>query len=93
MYSFSQFEDGSFGFWGAGKAGWYRIGPSMSYYALFAGMEEAVAMFYFLVDKCSRMPRVKMSSHADEARALKLFDEVEPKTLSHLKILTLKTSF
>ena len=95
MYSFSQFEDGTFGFWGAGRAGWYRIRSSMSYYAMFAGMEEAVAMFYFLADKCSGMlgSQVKTSRHANETRALKLFDEVGAKTLRHSKVLILMISF
>ena len=54
MYSFSQFEDASFGFWGAGRAGWFLIRPAESYRKVYAAMEEAVAMFYFLADHKSR---------------------------------------
>lgn len=51
-YSFSQFEDGTFGFWAAGEAGWFEIrNPNKAYRKLFEGMKEATGMFYYLADK------------------------------------------
>ena len=51
-YSFSQFEDGTFGFWAGGKAGWFElIEPTRSFRQLFEDMNEATHMLYFLVDK------------------------------------------
>jgi hypothetical protein len=53
-YSFSQYEDGTFGFWAAGKAGWYEIRTAADNYAPFyQSMEESTSMFYFLADRFS----------------------------------------
>ena len=52
-YSFSLFDDGSFGFWAAGKAGWFEVTkPAKSFKKIFEEMQEATSMFYFLADKC-----------------------------------------
>ncbi|MCJ1281584.1 hypothetical protein MMC26_000904 [Xylographa opegraphella] len=51
-YSFSVFEDGSFGFWAAGKAGWFEIkSMAKGYRKIFQDMKEATGMFYHLADK------------------------------------------
>ena len=51
-YSFSQFEDGSLGFWAGGKAGWFEVkDPAKAFKEIYEGMKEATSMFYFLADK------------------------------------------
>ena len=51
-YSFSVFEDGTFGFWVAGKAGWFEIkSMAKGYRKIFQDMKEATGMFYHLADK------------------------------------------
>ena len=51
-YSFSQFEDGTFGFWAGGQAGWFEIASaSRAYQNIYQEMNEATGMFYFLADK------------------------------------------
>ncbi|KAL9123356.1 MAG: hypothetical protein Q9187_000083 [Circinaria calcarea] len=51
-YSFSQFEDGTFGFWAAGKAGWFELrDPNKAYLKSYEEMKEATGMFYYLADK------------------------------------------
>lgn len=51
-YSFAVFDDGTFGFWAAGKAGWFEVAsPSKSYAETFDNMKEATGMFYYLADK------------------------------------------
>jgi hypothetical protein len=52
MYSFSENEDGTLGFWAAGRAGWYELRtPAKGYANIFRGMEEATGIFYYLADK------------------------------------------
>ena len=54
-YAFAEYDDGTFGFWAAGKAGWFEIrSASGPYQQTFANMNEASAMFYIMVDKTKR---------------------------------------
>lgn len=54
-YAFAEFEDGSHGFWAAGKAGWFELkDPLASFQPTFDMMNEAASMFYMLVDKSKR---------------------------------------
>ena len=78
MYSFSQFEDGTFGFWGAGQAGWYKISPGPMYRGIYADMEEALSIFYFVADKYNGIRKMdsKNSAHSIEHQISKLFEEV-----------------
>jgi hypothetical protein len=65
LYSFSQYDDGTLGFWAAGKAGWFEIGsPAPRYKTVFEGMNEATGMFYFLADKY-RNSRSKLSKESN----------------------------
>ena len=58
-YSFSQWEDGTFGFWAGGKAGWYEIAePAKEYQKVFEEMNEAIGMFYFATDKFRKSRKV-----------------------------------
>ena len=67
-YSFSLFDDGSFGFWAAGKAGWFEIRkPAKVWQDIYADMEEAVGMFYYLADKY-RLSGVTMSRASAKTR-------------------------
>ena len=51
-YTFADFDNGTYGFWVAGKAGWFELkDPAVSYRATFDGMNEAAGMFYFMAKK------------------------------------------
>ena len=51
-YSFAEYNDGTFGFWAAGKAGWFEIqSPVGSFKITHAKMNEAAAIFYLLADR------------------------------------------
>ena len=78
-YSFSLFDDGSFGFWAAGKAGWFEItNPDKRYAKFFAEMQEATGMFYFSADKWRISPNksTHWSVKVIDAHANYLFSEV-----------------
>ena len=54
-YSFAEYNDGTFGFWAAGKAGWFEIqSPVASYKTIHAKMNEAASIFYLLADRLRR---------------------------------------
>ena len=54
-YAFAEYDDGSFGFWAAGKSGWFEIkGASGPYTRTLLEMNEAASMFYAIVDKTRR---------------------------------------
>ena len=58
-YAFGQHEDGEFGIWVAGKAGWFSIAPAKQYKPIFQEVEGAIDLHYFLVDRYSRKGRWK----------------------------------
>ena len=54
-YAFAEYDDGTFGFWAAGKAGWFEIKSASGPYAqTLLEMNEAASMFYTLADKTRR---------------------------------------
>ena len=74
-YSFSVFEDGTFGFWAAGKAGWFEIkSMAKGYRKIFQDMKEATGMFYHLADKY-RNCRTTMSKQS--ARKLEIHVRIQ----------------
>lgn len=78
-YAFAEFEDGSHGFWAAGKAGWFEIkAPAVPFQHTFDMMNEAASMFYLLVDKLRRARKSSLSytaKYADQY-ATKIFKDV-----------------
>ncbi len=51
-YTFADFENGLYGFWVAGKAGWFELkDPAVSFRGIFDMMTEAASMFYFMTKK------------------------------------------
>ena len=54
-YAFAEYDDGTYGFWAAGKAGWFELKePVSAYKSVYEGMNEAASMFYLLADKLRR---------------------------------------
>jgi hypothetical protein len=54
-YAFAEYDDGTFGFWAAGKAGWFEITDALGLYQqTLAEMNEAASMFYIMADKTRR---------------------------------------
>ncbi|MCJ1480217.1 hypothetical protein MMC06_000371 [Schaereria dolodes] len=77
IYSFSQFDDGTFGFWAGGKAGWFEVKqPLKSFQNAYEGMNEATKMFYFLADKCknSRKSFLKATPKEVDIHVKQLFN-------------------
>lgn len=78
-YAFAQYDDGSCGFWAAGRAGWFEIqSPSSSYKTTYGKMNEAASIFYMLADKLKRAhnPHPKMNSKAVLKYAEGVFQDV-----------------
>ena len=66
-YAFAEYEDGSYGFWAAGKAGWFQIqSPASSFKETYALMNEAASMFYMLADKLRRAIKKRPKLNAGE---------------------------
>ena len=89
-YSFSQYNDKSFGVWAAGRAGWYELKvPSRSYRNIYKEMEEAIGMFYYLADKFrdDLVLYSKASSKALDSHVRYLFKEVSACNPAHLRSL------
>ena len=80
-YAFAEYDDGSFGFWAAGKAGWFEIKNAIGrFQQVFAEMNEAASMFYIMVDKTRRGRKdpSKMSSKDLDKYAASLAKDVSP---------------
>lgn len=61
QYAFAEYSDGTFGFWAAGKAGWFELqSPADSFEPTYLKMNEAASVFYMLADRVRRA-RVKAS--------------------------------
>lgn len=55
LYSFAEYDDGTYGFWAAGKAGWFGVqGPASSFRSTYDKMNEAASIFYMLADRWRR---------------------------------------
>ncbi|CAF9943401.1 MAG: hypothetical protein ALECFALPRED_000294 [Alectoria fallacina] len=66
-YAFAEYEDGSYGFWAAGKAGWFEIqSPAASFEQTYSLMNEAASMFYMLADKLRRAIKKRPKLNAKE---------------------------
>ena len=79
-YSFAQYEDGSYGFWAEGKAGWFELKTAISSYRhTFDKMSEATDMFYHMSDKwgnTKRKRKTNISTAIIEKEAQEIFSEV-----------------
>ncbi|MCJ1467463.1 hypothetical protein MMC07_006088 [Pseudocyphellaria aurata] len=75
-YAFAEFDDGSHGFWAAGKAGWFEIqDPVDAFQHIFDRMNEAASIFYFMVDKLRRARKSHYTAKFVDQYATKLFKE------------------
>ena len=55
MYAFAEYLDGTYGFWAAGKAGWFEFDSfATSYRSIHECMNEASSLFYMLADRVKR---------------------------------------
>lgn len=78
-YSFAEFKDGTYGFYAAGKAGWFRIEDSaLSYQSKYNEMVEATSMLYIMADKLRRAIRKqpKLSKTACNKYVKRVFQDV-----------------
>ncbi|KAI4163467.1 MAG: hypothetical protein LQ342_002974 [Letrouitia transgressa] len=78
-YAFAEYNDGSYGFWAAGQAGWFEVDePIPQYRHIYNQMTEAASMFYSLADcqRKSRRKNVSMSTEELNQYVEKAFKEV-----------------
>ena len=78
-YAFAEYDDGTYGFWAAGRAGWFELrDPAPVYKQAFEGMHEAASMFYMLADKLRRAlnKNPKLSGKGLERYANAIFKDV-----------------
>lgn len=78
-YAFAEYQDGSYGFWAAGKAGWFEIKePVKACQQSYSMMKEAASMFYLLADKLrnARKSHHNLTMKAIETYSKKVFREV-----------------
>ena len=78
-YAFAEYDDGTYGFWAAGKAGWFELkDPVPLFRTTFEGMNEAASMFYMLADKLRRAHKTnpKLSVKGLERYANNVFRDV-----------------
>ena len=62
MYAFAEYLDGTYGFWAAGKAGWFEFDSfAPAYRSIYDRMNEASSLFYMLAD---RMKKAKFKAAA-----------------------------
>ncbi len=60
MFAYADNDDGTYGFWAAGKAGWFEIeSTALSYGSLYEEMAVAASMLYMFADKCRRANKNK----------------------------------
>ena len=71
LYAFAEYDDGSYGFWAAGEAGWFELETTVSSYKrIFDEMCVGASMLYFLVDKSRRsrktdFTRTELTKHTE----------------------------
>lgn len=78
-YAFAEYDDGTYGFWAAGRAGWFELkDPVPAFRPTFEGMNEAASMFYMLADKLGRAHKTnpKLSVKGLERYANNVFRDV-----------------
>ena len=78
-YAFAEYDDGSYGFWAAGRAGWFEVkDPVPASKIHFEGMNEAASMFYMVADKLRRAHKTnpKLSLKGLERYANTIFRDV-----------------
>jgi len=78
-YAFAEYEDGTYGFWAAGKAGWFELKePVPAHKRIFEGMNEAASIFYLLADKLRRSYKTnwKLSTKGLDRYATAIFKDV-----------------
>ena len=86
-YAFAEYDDGTYGFWAAGKAGWFELkDPVPLFRTTFEGMNEAASMFYMLADKLRRAHKTnpKLSVKGLERYANNVFRDVSHASLFSL---------
>ena len=78
-YAFAEYDDGTYGFWAAGLAGWFEIqSASNAFKDIYDKMNEAASIHYMLADKLSRSHnrRPKLTQKALEKYANRTFQDV-----------------
>lgn len=79
-YAFAEYLDGTYGFWAAGKAGWFEFDSfASSYRSIHNHMNEATSLLYTLADRL-RQSNVRTASSLEGGNLnkymLRLFNHV-----------------
>ncbi len=82
LYAFAEYMDGTYGFWAAGKSGWFEFESVVSSYrSIHNQMSEATSWIYVLADKIKKQ-KSKVSATMDGLKLEKymqsLFSDVSP---------------
>ncbi|KAL9131829.1 MAG: hypothetical protein Q9217_000356 [Psora testacea] len=73
-YAFAEFKGGGYGFWAAGRAGWFEVaGTSPAYKPIYDEMDVAASMLYFLADKIRKSRKAGFTTSQYNAHIKRLF--------------------
>lgn len=76
MYAFAEYIDGTYGFWAAGKAGWFEFDSiAPSYQSIHNHMSEATSLVYVLADRL-RQSNVKPTSSLEGGNLKKYMQRI-----------------
>lgn len=68
-YAFAEYDDGTYGFWAAGKAGWFEFETTApSYRRIYKRMNEATSILYFLADRLRKSTKAAPKLSARELK-------------------------
>jgi hypothetical protein len=76
LYAFAEYMDGTYGFWAAGKCGWFEFDSvASSYRSIHSQMSEATSWIYVLADKIKNQ-KTKVSGTIDGPKLEKYMQTV-----------------
>ena len=76
-YAFAEYDDGSYGFWAAGQAGWFELEDFRpEYKTTLEEMSVATSMLYFIADKMRRSRKTDFTRGEFDKHIQRLFKDV-----------------
>ena len=76
-FAFAEYDDGSYGFWAAGQAGWFELEePLPKYKPVFDEMGVGTSMLYFVADKIRRSRKTQFTGNEFNKHIRRIFKDV-----------------
>ena len=76
-FSYAEFEDGTYGFWAPGQAGWFELRETVpGYKSILEDMNVATSMLYFIADKFRRSRKTDLNTREFQKYILRFFQDV-----------------